>query len=256
MTRRGLRWKFNLFLLPVVAASVAVLGWLDSRYERGALVAAHAMHAHDVTIETTTAPVEGAISPEAVARRTLVMHALYAAGLLMLIGLGVNAALSRFVLEPIDRIRDGIEKMERGHWRMPWRPATTDEVGRVVESFQLLGLRVDAIVQQLLRAERLATLALVARRTSTQIEPRVARIAVAASDLHKVRDPAAREAALAITTASAEILAAVKGLDQLFDASLHLANPHSSSATRANNHHQLVEAAPSDPPVECGAGGP
>ena len=254
MTRRGLRWKFNAALLPVVAATVLLLGWLDSRHERDAVMAAHALHAQEVSAGVATAAVEGVTSPSAVARRSLVMHALYAVALLILIGLGVNAALSRFVLEPIDRIRDGIEKMERGHWRMPQRPATKDEVGRVVESFQLLGLRVDAIVQQLLRAERLATLALVAKKTTTQIEPRVQRIVAAVGDLHRLPHDRARGAAHTIATASAEILAAVNGLDQLFEANLHLANPRPARAKRISN--QPAEAAPTEPPVECGAGAP
>ena len=252
MTRRGLRWKFNAALLPVVAATVLLLGWLDARHERNAVMAAHAFHAQEVSDRVATAATEGATSAAAVARRSLVMHGLYAVALVVLIGFGVNATLSRFVLEPIDRIRDGIEKMERGHWRMPRQPATQDEVGRVVESFHLLGLRVDAIVQQLLRAERLATLALVAQKMTTHIEPRVQRIAAAVGDLHRLPDERARSVAQAVTEASVEILTTLNGLDQLFDANLHLANPSPGRATRTSNHP--MEAAPTEAPVQCGAG--
>lgn len=55
----------------------------------------------------------------------------------------------------------------------------------MVESFHLLGLRVDALVQQLLCAERLATLALVAQKMTTHIEPRVERITAAAGHFHR-----------------------------------------------------------------------
>ena len=247
MMRPGLRWKFNAALLPVVAATVVVLGWLDARHEQDAVMAAHALHAQEGSPGAATAAVEDAAGPGAVARRSLMMHALYAVALLMLLALGVNAVLSRFVLEPIDRIRDGIEKMERGHWRMPPQPATGDEVGRVVESFQRLGLRVDALVQQLLRAERLATLALVAKKTTTQIEPRVGRIVAAVADLQRLPDERAHDVAHTVTAASAEILAAVNGLDQLFEMNWQLANPRSVRATRTGK--PPVEAAPADPPV-------
>lgn len=251
MTRYGLRRKFNVTLLPVVAGTVLMLGWLDARHERDAVMAAHALHAQEVSAGAAIAAVEGATNPDDVARRSLVMHGIYAVALVILIGSGVNAALSRFVLTPIGRIRDGIEKMQRGHWRMPQQPATQDEVGRVVESFQLLGLTVDAIVQQLLRTERLATLALVAKKTTTLIEPRVQRIVAAAGDLQRLPDERAHDVARAVTAASAEILAALSGLDQLFEANMQLASSRPDRTKRTD--HQLGEAAATEPPGECRA---
>ena len=59
MTRRGLRWKFNAALLPVVAATVLLLGWLDARHERDAVMAAHAFHAQEVSDQSATAAIEG-----------------------------------------------------------------------------------------------------------------------------------------------------------------------------------------------------
>lgn len=78
MTRRGLRWKFNAALLPVVAATVLLLGWLDARHERDAVMAAHAFHAQEVSDQSATAAIEGTTSAAAVARRSLIMHRLYA----------------------------------------------------------------------------------------------------------------------------------------------------------------------------------
>lgn len=257
MSHHGLRWKFNLFLLPVVAATVVLLGWLDSRHERVALQAAHGLHAPAVAVETAMPPLESATSPDAVARRSIVMHVLYAAGLLILIGVVLNAALSRFVLTPLGFIRDGIEKMERGHWRLTLHAGTEDEVGRVVDSFQLLGLKVDAIVLQLLRAERLATLALVAKKTTAQIEPRVQRIVAAVGDLQRLPDANARTAAQTIAVATAEIVGSIRGLDQLFEASLHLTDARRNpQPERHLADGRRVEAASTGVPVDCGAGSP
>ena len=220
LARRGLRWKFNLALLPAVAMTVLLLAWMDTAHEWQAVVAAHGLHAPGAGAGAVAGLVDPATSPEAVARRSVVIHAVYAVVLLTLIAFGLNAALSRFVLKPIDLIRDGIEKMERGQWRLTQRPASQDEVGRVVESFQMLGLRVDALVGQLIRAERLATVALLATRTTAQIKPRVERIGAAVSRLYEREDGAGREAAGEIATASAEILAAVRGLDRAFEGNL------------------------------------
>ena len=219
--RRGLRWKFNIALLPAVAVTVFLLAWIDSHHEWQAVTAAHGPHMAAADAGVEAAQADPATSPEAVVRRSAVIHAAYAAALLLVIALGLNVALSRFVLEPVDRIRDDIEKMERGHWRLPLRPAGQDEVGRVVESFQMLGLSVDAHVGQLIRAERLATLALVATKTAALIEPRVERIGAAVGRVYERRDGAERDARTAaeeIAIASAEILAAVRGLDRAFEA--------------------------------------
>lgn len=233
--RRGLRWKFDLAILPAVAMTVLLLAWMDTAHERQAVTAAHGLHAAGAVAGAETGLVDSATSPEAVAGRSVVIHAVYAVVLLSLIAFGLNAALSRFVLKPIDLIRDGIEKMERGQWRLTQRPASQDEVGHVVESFQMLGLRVDALVGQLIRAERLATLAVLATRTAAQIEPRVERIGAAVSRLYERPDGAGREAAEEIATASAEILSAVRGLDRAFEG-----NPSSTRLKRRDPDRQTA----------------
>ncbi|MBY0493353.1 MAG: hypothetical protein K2Y23_03990 [Cyanobacteria bacterium] len=216
-TRRGLRWKFNLAVLPAVALILAVLGLMDAVHERQAVFAAHVMHASG-TVSAVGAPVEP--TPEAVARRSLLVHGVYALALLSFIAVALNVALSRFVLSPIGLIRQDIGQMERGHWRLPAHLAGPDEVGGVVESVHVLGLTIDALVAHMIRAERLATLASLAARTTAQIEPRVERIGAAVSRLYERPNNAGREAEEQIATASAEILAALRGLDRAFEASL------------------------------------
>lgn len=114
--RHGLRWKFNVALLPAVAVILGVLGLMDSVHEREAVFAAHVMHASG-TVSAVAAPLNP--TPEAVARRSLFVHGIYALGLLSLIALALNVALSRFVLKPLDLVRHDIRQMERGHWRLP-----------------------------------------------------------------------------------------------------------------------------------------
>ncbi|MBY0493906.1 MAG: efflux RND transporter permease subunit [Cyanobacteria bacterium] len=143
--RHGLRWKFNLALLPAVAVILGVLGLMDSVHEREAVFAAHVMHAAG-TAAAIVPPLNP--TPGAVARRSLFVHGIYALVLLSLIALAMNVALSRFVLKPLDLIRHDIGQMERGHWRLPVHPTDADEVGSVVESMQPLGLTIDAPIGQ------------------------------------------------------------------------------------------------------------
>lgn len=231
--RHGLRWKFNLALLPAVAVILGVLGLMDSAHEREVVFAAHVMHASD-TVSLGAAPLNP--TPEAVARRSLFVHGVYAFGLLSLIALALNLALSRFVLKPLDLVRHDISQMERGHWRLPAHLAEGDEVGSVVESMQPLGLTIDALVAHMIRAERIATLAVLAARTTAKIEPRTTQIGAAVSRLYERPDGASRQAAAQIATATAEILMAVRELDRLFDATLS-----SASSTRAVLHQRQSE---------------
>lgn len=210
--RGGLRWKFNVVVLPAIAISVAVLGMLDAAHERQAVFAAHVMHASGART-----PLEP--TPESVARQTLVIHGVYAIVLLALIALILNTALSRFVLGPIGLIRGDIEKMERGHWRLPAHLADGDEVGYLVASVQTLGVTLDALVAHMIRAERLATLAAMAATTSARIEPCTERIGAAVSRLYERQDGASRTAARQISSANVEIVRAVRGLNRVFESS-------------------------------------
>ena len=215
---RGLRWRFNAVLLPVIAVTFGLLVWLDYRHEWQAIVGAHGQHPAAISAGAAAGLVDGGTSPEAVAGRTLAIHAAYAVVLLSLVALGVNVALWRFVLRPVDRIQERIEQMERGYWRMPAPPVGQDEVGRVVESFHMLGLKVDALVMQLLRAERLATLALVANKSTTQLEPPIQRIDAAVGHLRASGNDTVRQAAQEIAAANAEILATVRSFSGPFEA--------------------------------------
>lgn len=217
LVRRGLRWKFNLTLLPAVAATIILLAWIDTDHERQAVLAAHGQHDSAAGAGLESGMLDPTARPEAVVRGSVLIHAVDAVLLLSLIVFALNAALSRFVLKPMTFIRDDIEKLERGHWRLPAHLAGPDAVGGVVESVHVLGLTIDALVAHMIRAERLATLASLAARTTAQIDPCTERIGAAVSRLYERPDGVSREAAAEIASANADILVAVRGLDRLFE---------------------------------------
>lgn len=93
--RLGLRWKFNLTLLPAVAMTVLLLAWVDTAHERQAVSAAHGQHAPAAGAPAEPGPVDPTASPAAAVRRSAVIHAVYAIALLSLIAIGLNTALSR-----------------------------------------------------------------------------------------------------------------------------------------------------------------
>lgn len=218
--RPGLRVKFNLVLAPLVAATILAVASLDYRHELTAVMDIHATHAALAATGAPAGPMAPATTPATIARQSLRMHAAYAAIVLLLLAIAVNGALTAFVLRPIDRIRNGIEQMERGHWRRSPHAATEDEVGRVLTRFETLGLTLDALVSQLLRAERLATVALFTKKVTVAIEPLVHEMAVHVARIHPLTDGPVRESTERIATAAAQILAALRGMDRAFDATL------------------------------------
>ena len=235
--RAGLRLKLNLVILPLVVGTMAVFVWLDYRHETAAIMAAHGMHVASAEAGRPIGPVPSNLSPRAVGRRALQIHALHAAVTIVLVMLSMNAALSAFVLKPLAGIQAGIAQMERGQWRARIdAPRDDDEVGRLLASFQSLGLTVDALVLQALNAERLATAALLAKKMAAQIEPEVERLGAAAAELQRLPDEVAQRAAETVAKAAARIVATSRGLDRVFEVRGHIGCPKTdtSGAVHAN----------------------
>jgi hypothetical protein len=133
----------------------------------------------------------------------------------------VNGTVWRLILQPVDRIRQRIERMTRGEWRGGGGSVSDDEVGQLNADFDRLGLAVDALAGQLLHAERLATLALVARRLDGAVMPEVQRVVAAVGRLQEAGQPLSGECE-EIRNAATRIVAAMRGLDRLFTS--HLPN--------------------------------
>lgn len=214
--RLGLRAKFNIVLVPLVALALSVLVVLDYRHEFRSVMDAHDIHAGRLETPAAAAPVQARTTPEAVADRTLTLHAI--AGTLTLIALvvGVNLTLSRLVLTPIARVRAGIEQLQRGFRSGDTAVVSSDEVRGVAAAFDDLGLTLDAMMLHALQTERLATLALLSKTVAADIEPEVQRLGVAAAGLQQAPDAATRDAAHEIAGGAARILAAVRRLDRPF----------------------------------------
>ena len=212
----GLRLKFNMVLAPLVAAATVGMVWIDYRHEVAAIMASHALHSTELGTAGRVGPLDPATLPESVARESLRIHLVYAVLMLALLAVSVNTALHAFVLRPIERIRERIVKMERGHWRDSLQPAAEDEVGRLLASFQVLGLEIDALVAQLLRAERLTAIALISKKLESHLEPDLRRAGEIAAQLQREADPSTHDAGEELARTVASMLTVLRSLDRAF----------------------------------------
>lgn len=216
----GLRLKINLVVAPVVAIGVALAVWADYWHESRVVMDSHAMHTATVGSAAAIQPVDPALLPDVVASRSLVAHVIFGALLLVLLIVTVNGTLHLFVFAPLTRLRERLLRMEHGHWRDPvGKAVTTDELGRFTQSFELLGLEIDALVGQSVKAERLAILTLLARHLRGQLEPELQRVARVAVTLNADQIQSARDLGGDLARSAAAMRAVVGGLDRAFDVS-------------------------------------
>lgn len=87
-----------------------------------------------------------------------------------------NLALSVFVLKPIRKLLAGMRRMESGEWTHGIPVRTSDEIGRLTRGYNALGQHLESKVQCLVRAERLASVALVAIHWNRELKKPVERI--------------------------------------------------------------------------------
>lgn len=216
----GLRLKFNLVLIPTIALGIASIVWADYRHDFGTLMEAHALHVSRVGTGATGGPMDAWTLPDAATQRSLRMHAVAGAALLVVVVIVVNLTLQGLVLRPIAGMRRRIAALERGHWRGQEMGATSgrdDEVGVLYDGFRRLGSEIDALVGQLLHADRLATLALVSRRIEARVDPEVRRIAEVAGRLTSGEPTDGRAEGERLGRAAANILRVVHEYDAAFE---------------------------------------
>ena len=216
--RPGLRLKFNLVLVPVVALGIAVMVWADYHHEYATLMEAHGAHVSPVGVGTPAGPMDPWTLPGAATRRSLRMHLAYGGILLGLLVLAVNAVLELLILRPVALMQRRVAALQRGQWRGRVEPGADDELGTLYAGVQRLGPEIDALVGQVLQAERLAMLALVSKQFERRIEPEVTRIGAIAGRLTRSEDGEARAAAAGLGRAAAAILHAVHAYDAAFTA--------------------------------------
>ncbi len=215
----GLRLKFNLVLLPLLLAAMCAFLWLDYRHELRAVMAAHSLHVDRVGEVPPSGPIGAETSPRSVAGRSLAMHVLVGGVTLLLLALGINAALAWFVLRPVTAIETAISQMERGHWRLSLQESSGDELGRLTANFRLLGLSLDAQAFQAVYADRLAMLALLSKRVSGRLEPEVARLGRVIGRLADA--DADQQTRSDVADAAAAILGVIRELERAIDAGVH-----------------------------------
>ena len=215
----GLRVKFNLILVPIVVLGIAVIVWADYRHEFSTLMQAHAAHTSTVGVETPTGPMEPWTLPDAAARRSLRMHALYGGALLVLLIVTVNATLTVLILRPVSLMRQRLTDLQHGRWRAGVAPGSGDEVGALYEGFQRLGPEIDALVGQVLHAEHLAAVALVSKRLESRIAPEVTTIGAIAGRLTASARRDTADDGEALGRAAATIVQALHEFDSAFAAS-------------------------------------
>ena len=215
----GLRLKFSLVLIPTIALGIASIVWADYRHESSTLMEAHALHVSRVGTGATGGPTDAWTLPDAATQRSLRMHAVAGSALLLVVVIVVNLTLQGLVLRPIAAMRRRITALERGHWRGQEMGATSgrdDEVGVLYDGFRRLGSEIDALVGQLLHAERLATLAVVSRRVAARVEPEVRRIGEIAGRLTSNEPMDPRVEGERLGRAAANIMHAVHEYDAVF----------------------------------------
>ncbi len=218
----GLRVKFNLALLPVLVAGMLAFVWLDYRHEVQAIMAAHALHVSAVGERAPSGPIAGATTPDAVGRRSLVLHAVLGMVTLTMVGLAINLALTWFVLRPLAAIETAIRQMEQGHWHVRVADPPGDELGRLTGSFRTLGLSLDAQMFQALYADRLALLALLSKRVASHLEPETHRLGRVIGQLAQVQGESARQARSDVADATATVLSVLRDLENLMQAGVQI----------------------------------
>lgn len=193
----GLRLKFNLVIVPLVALMTAAMVWLDYRHELVSVVVSPGVHG-------------------GVAGTSVRGHIVYGAVLVLALVAGINTTLDALVLRPIARMRSRLVGMERGHWREAAEPTTDDEMGRFVRSLDALGPEIGALVGQSLQAERLAVLALLSHYLRGELEPDVQGVAQVAVQLNGGSGTDRREAAHELARRAASMFTTIRGLDRAF----------------------------------------
>lgn len=93
---------------------------------------------------------------------SLLTHSLHLIVAGLTIVLLVNTALSRFVLKPVSAVLSDMSRMQKGELASDLPVRSSDEIGELTRGYNSLGRNLEASVFRLVRAEKLASVALVA----------------------------------------------------------------------------------------------
>lgn len=129
-------------------------------------------------------------------RASLITHSFHLLVTALAMMLAINAVLSRSVLRPIERLLASMKQMERGDWKGDLPIKTEDEIGQLTKAYNRLGRNLERAIGRLMRAERLASLGLVAVYLNRELKRPIERIRASAKYLcqHNAFDQASAQA--------------------------------------------------------------
>ena len=107
---------------------------------------------------------------------SLITHVAHFLITALAMALVTNLTLSAFVLRPIRRLLAGMRRMERGEWTRDLPVRTNDEIGKLTMGYNALGRNLETKVHSLVRAEKLASVALVAIQMNRELKKPIERI--------------------------------------------------------------------------------
>lgn len=114
---------------------------------------------------------------------SLITHSFHLLVTALAMMLAINVVLSRFLLRPIELLSVSMRQMERGDWKGDLPVKTDDEIGQLLKAFNRLGRHLEGTIRRLMRAERLASLGLVAVYLNRELRRPIERIRASAKYL-------------------------------------------------------------------------
>ena len=160
-----------------------------------------------------------------------------------------NLALSAFVLRPVRRLLAGMRRMERGEWTRDLPVRTNDEIGKLTRGYNALGRNLETKVRCLVRAEKLASVALVAIHLNRELKRPIERIRGSADYLcrHNAFDSESAHAIGRIFDQTERILGLSEKFNREFSARVE---SEENRDEKRNGASREPNGGPRKPPVE------
>ncbi len=132
---------------------------------------------HDETRATFTILISASLEDiQKSLRVSLITHTFHLLITALGMVLAINLALSRMILQPIRNLLAGMKRMQQGEWASDLPVKTRDEIGEFTRGYNALGRNLEQTVHQLVRAEKLASVALVAICLSRDLKKPIRKI--------------------------------------------------------------------------------
>ncbi|MBI4469427.1 MAG: HAMP domain-containing protein [Acidobacteria bacterium] len=153
---------------------------------------------------------------------SLITHTFHLVITVLAMMLVIDLALSRFVLRPVRNLLTGMDRMQRGAWGSDLPVRSNDEMGELTRGYNALGRNLERTVRRLVRAEKLASVALAAIYLNRELRKPIELIRGSARFLcqHNVFDKHSAHAAGCIFDQTDKMGAIAEKFDRDFSAQL------------------------------------